>query len=245
MNRRDTLKFLAGATAFASSAGVIGAGRAFAQAPAGPFKLPPLGYANEALEPNIDAKTMQIHHDNHHATYVKTLNDLLEAAGGTASSLEQVILEAAKAGEKKLFNNAAQAWNHSFFWAAMTPAPQQPSGELLAGITQGFGDLAGLKKAFVEEGAGHFGSGWVWLVAENGGGLKVRSTHDADDTVPKPDLTPLIVCDLWEHAYYLDHQNDRKGFLEAWFDALPNWSLAAGQLAAAKGQGEPWRHPLP
>ncbi|HEY3694176.1 superoxide dismutase [Phenylobacterium sp.] len=207
------------------------------------FTLQPLPYAYDALAPVISEQTLHVHHDKHHATYVKTLNELLEKAGKTPDSLEQVIRDAAKTGEAKLFNNAAQAWNHSFFWAAMSPEKQTPTGELHAAIGQAFGDLAGLRKAFVEEGAGHFGSGWVWLAAQDGGALAVRSTHDADDTVPRPGLTPLIVCDVWEHAYYLDHQNDRKGFLEAWFDALPNWSFAAGQLCAAKGQGEPWRHP--
>jgi Fe-Mn family superoxide dismutase len=207
------------------------------------FKLPPLPYAYGALAPVMSERTLHFHHDKHHATYVKTLNELLEKSGEPAGSLEQVIRDAAKAGEAKLFNNAAQAWNHSFFWAAMSPERLTPQGDLLAAIGQGFGDVAGLKKAFVEEGAGHFGSGWVWLVAQEGGALRVRSTHDADDTVPKPGLVPLIVCDVWEHAYYLDHQNDRKAFLEAWFDLLPNWSFAATQLSAAKGQGEPWRHP--
>jgi len=208
------------------------------------FKLPDLPYAQSALEPVISARTLEFHHGKHHATYVKTLNELLEKKGQTPASLETVIQEAARSrDEAKLFNNAAQVWNHTFFWTVMTPDRQQPTGELLTAITQAFGDVAGLKKAFVEEGAAHFGSGWVWLVANAEGVLKVISTHDADDTVPKPGLTPLLVCDVWEHAYYLDHQNNRKGFLEAWFDALPNWSFAATQFAAANGRGEPWRHP--
>jgi len=108
-----------------------------------------------------------------------------------------------------------------------------------------FGSFAGLKQKFVAEGVGHFGSGWVWLTADKQARLGVCSTHDADDTVTQTELTPLIVCDLWEHAYYLDHQNDRKGYLEAWFDALPNWAFAGRQFAAALGQGEAWRHPTP
>jgi len=208
------------------------------------FTLPNLPYPHAALEPVISERTMQFHHDKHHATYVKTLNELLEQKGAPSTSLETVIQEAARSRDDvKLFNNAAQAWNHTFFWTAMTPDRQQPTGDLLTAITQAFGDLAGLKKAFVEAGAGHFGSGWVWLVANAEGALKVISTHDSDNTVPKPGLTPLSVCDLWEHAYYLDHQNDRKGFLDAWFDTLPNWSFAAAQFAAANGRGEPWRHP--
>jgi Fe-Mn family superoxide dismutase len=156
-----------------------------------------------------------------------------------------VIRQASSSGEKKLFNNAAQAWNHGFFWVAMTPSAGKPEGDLATAIAASFGDLEGLKAKFVEEGVGHFGSGWVWLVADAAGKLDVRSTHDAEDFVSKADLTPLLVCDLWEHAYYLDHQNDRKGFLGAWFDALANWSFAERQLAASTGRAEPWRYPTP
>jgi len=208
------------------------------------FALPDLPYAFDALEPVISDNTMHFHHDKHHATYVKTLNELLEKAGKSPASLEDVIREAAK-GEKKLFNNAAQAWNHSFFWVSMASKAEKPAGELDTAISQAFGDLATLKTKFVEEGVGHFGSGWVWLLSDKSGKLEIRSTHDAEDLVNHEGVTPLLVCDLWEHAYYLDHQNNRKGFLEAWFDALPNWSFAAKQFAAARGQGEVWRHPAP
>jgi Fe-Mn family superoxide dismutase len=125
----------------------------------------------------------------------------------------------------------------------MSPTPQKAEGALAAAIDAAFGDIDKLKTAFVTEGIGHFGSGWVWLVADHAGALKVISTHDAEDTVTHADLTPLLVCDLWEHAYYLDHQNNRKGFLEAWFDALPNWAFAARQYDAALGRGEAWVHP--
>ena len=209
------------------------------------FVLPDLPYAYDALGPVMSDKTLHFHHDKHHAAYVKTTNEILSKAGKSPKSLEDVIREAAKSGEKKLFNNAAQAWNHGFFWVAMTPKAAKPAGDLASAISTAFGDLAGLKAKFVEAGVGHFGSGWVWLVAETSGTLAVRSTHDAEDFVSGTNVTPLIVCDLWEHAYYLDHQNDRKGFLEAWFDALPNWSFAAKQYAAARGQGEAWRYPAP
>jgi Fe-Mn family superoxide dismutase len=210
------------------------------------FKLPPLPYAYDALAPVVSDRTFQFHHDKHHAAYVNTLNELLEKKGGGAKSLEEVIAEAANASEAKLFNNAAQTWNHTFFWDSMSPAKLTPEGDLAAAITESFGGVDQLKTAFVTEGVGHFGSGWVWLAAQAGGKkLTVVSTHDAADLVTQPDLTPLLVCDLWEHAYYLDHQNNRKGFLEAWFDALPNWKLAASQLRAARGEGEKWRHPAP
>ncbi|MBV9509637.1 MAG: superoxide dismutase [Caulobacteraceae bacterium] len=206
------------------------------------FALPDLPYAYDALQPVVSDRTLHFHHDKHHATYVNTLNELL--AGKSPQSLEAVIQEA-KGKEKKLFNNAAQAWNHAFFWLSMSPTRQSPSGELDAAIKAAFSDLAELKKAFVTEGVGHFASGWVWLVADKAGALKVISTHDAEDALGDPNLTPLLVCDLWEHAYYLDHQNNRKGFLEAWFDALPNWDFAAAQYAASRGQGEAWRYPAP
>jgi len=208
------------------------------------FVLPALPYAYDALEPVISDRTMRFHHDKHHATYVKTLNELLDDENAVGS-LEDVIREAAKKDAKKLFNNAAQAWNHGFFWVAMTGRREAPSSDVNAAIKDAFGDLGSLKKKFVEEGAAHFGSGWVWLVSGQDGKLAVRATHDADDTLTKDGLTPLLVCDLWEHAYYLDHQNDRKGFLEGWFDALPNWSFASAQYAAARGDGAPWRYPAP
>ncbi|MDB5456841.1 MAG: Superoxide dismutase [Caulobacter sp.] len=203
------------------------------------FKLPDLPYAYDALQPTVSADTLHFHHDKHHAAYVTALNGLIQP--GDSRSLEAVIRDAPPG---KLFNNAAQAWNHAFFWDSMTPTKGAPSAGLAAAIAAAFGDLAGLKTAFVTEGVGHFASGWVWLVAE-GGALKVISTHDAADTLTQPGVTPLLVCDLWEHAYYLDHQNNRKGFLEAWFDALPNWALADRQWSAAQGSGEAWRYPDP
>jgi Fe-Mn family superoxide dismutase len=207
------------------------------------FVLPDLPYAYDALSPYISERTLKFHHDKHHAAYVKTTGELVQKAGLKPESLEALIRQASQKGDKKLFNNAAQAWNHGFFWVAMTPRHEAPTGDLHDAIRAAYGDLAALKQRFVEEGAGHFGSGWVWLVADKIGSLDVRSTHDADDTLTKEGVTPLLVCDLWEHAYYLDYQNDRKGFLDAWFDHLPNWSLAASQFAAAKGAGAPWRYP--
>jgi Fe-Mn family superoxide dismutase len=203
------------------------------------YTLPDLPYAYEALEPTVSANTLHFHHDKHHAAYVTALNGLLN--GDDKGSLEEVIKTAAPG---KVFNNAAQAWNHAFFWDAMSPTKTAPGAELTAAITEAFGDLAALKTAFVTEGVGHFASGWVWLVSE-GGKLKVISTHDAATTVTQDGVTPLLVCDVWEHAYYLDHQNNRKGFLEAWFDGLANWTLADSQLAAAKGAGEAWAYPAP
>lgn len=205
------------------------------------FALPDLPYAYDALTPVISAKTMHHHHDNHHAKYVDTLNQLLKDAGAKPQSLEAVIREAAAAKNAKLFNNAAQAWNHSFFWLCMTGQAKAPAGDIAAAI-DAFGGLDAVKTAFVNEGVGHFGSGWVWLAAK-GGKLEVVSTHDGENLLTREGLTPLLVCDLWEHAYYLDHQQDRKGYIEAWFDKLADWSFAGKQLAAAKDGAEGWTYP--
>jgi len=209
------------------------------------FELPDLPYAYDALEPVISSRTMKFHHDKHHKTYVETTNILLKDAKTAQDSLESVIRGAKASGTTKLFNNAAQAWNHAFFWQAMTGQASKPSGELAAAIDGAFGSLAGLKQKFVEDGVAQFGSGWVWLTGDAQGKLRIVTTHDAGEPVEDGGAVPLLVCDVWEHAYYLDHQNDRKGFLEAWFDALPNWAFAARQLAAAQGQGQAWRYPAP
>ncbi len=209
------------------------------------FELPPLPYDHAALEPVIGRATMHLHHGKHHQKYVDTTNKLLAEKGEQPASLEDVIRGAAgKPEARKLFNNAAQAWNHTFFWTCMSPKAQAPTDGLAEAIDRHFGGLAELKAKFVELGAAHFGSGWVWLAAE-GDKLKVLDTHDGDDLLTHQGLTPLLVCDLWEHAYYLDHKNDREAFLKAWFDALPNWAFAGEQYAAAQGAGEIWRHPEP
>ena len=206
------------------------------------FTLPDLPYGYDALQPTMSSETLHLHHDKHHARYFTVMNEILAGKGGDAGSLEDVVIKAAKDGEKKLFNNAAQAWNHTFFWFCMTPDKAAPSGDLAAAIDASFGGLEGLKTKFVDEGFSHFGSGWVWLAADKSGALSIVQTHDGENLLTK-DLTPLLVADLWEHAYYVDYKNDRAAFLKAWFDALPNWAFAAQQLAAAKGQGAVWTHP--
>jgi superoxide dismutase, Fe-Mn family len=205
------------------------------------FTLPDLPYGYEALQPAMSSETLHLHHDKHHARYFTVTNEILKDRAD-AGALEDVVVKAAKAGEKKLFNNAAQAWNHTFFWNSMTPYKSQPDGDLAQAIQAAFGGQDGLKAKFVEEGGAHFGSGWVWLAADRSGALSIVQTHDGENLLTK-DLTPLLVCDLWEHAYYVDYRNDRAAFLKAWFDALPNWPFAAKQLAAAKGQGAAWKHP--
>ncbi|HEY2482315.1 MAG TPA: superoxide dismutase [Caulobacteraceae bacterium] len=209
------------------------------------FPLPDLPYRYDALAPAMSERTLHFHHDKHHHAYVEKLNGLLAKAGQSPDSLETVIANAASEGDagRSVFNNAAQAWNHGFFWNSMTPQIAAPEGQLAKAIDQSFGGLVKLSQVWVERGETHFGFGWVWLVADASGHLDVKSTHDAQDMVTERDQTPLLVCDLWEHAYYLDYQNDRKRFLQTWFDALPNWSFAAEQLAAVGRGGRGWRYP--
>ena len=208
------------------------------------FPLPPLPYAIDALDPVISAETLEAHHGRHHAGYVAKTNELAEAAGLAGEPLEDVVRRARATGDQSLFNNAAQAWNHGFFWASMGAERTVPSGDVATLIDHDFGSLADLKDRFVAEGAGHFASGWVWLVARDGR-LEVISTHDAEDTLTKPDLRPLLVCDVWEHAYYLDYKNARGEFLGWWFDELANWNFAAAQLDAAAGGAAGYRYPPP
>jgi Fe-Mn family superoxide dismutase len=208
------------------------------------FILPDLPYGYDALKPVLSDELMHLHHDKHHAGYVNNVNKMLGESGRAPSSMEDLVRESAAKGEKKLFNNAGQAWNHAFFWECMTPGGGQPQGALAEAIQSAFGGLSGLKSKFVEEGATHFGSGWAWLAAE-GGALKVFSTHDADTAITREGVTPILVCDVWEHAYYLDFKNDRKAFLEAWFDKIVNWRFAEAQFQAAKGGGQGYRYPAP
>ena len=209
------------------------------------YVLPDLPYPPDALAPFLSGDTLRTHHGKHHKAYVDKLNDLAAKAGLAGRPLEDVVREAHRRGDKPLFNNAAQAWNQAFFWRCMRPSGGDgPSGDLISAIDESFDGLQALRDAFVEEGVGHFGAGWVWIVMGSDG-LQVVSTHDADDTIVKEGLFPLLVCDLWEHAYYLDYKNDRQSFLERWFDNVANWDFAAAQFAAADGQGEGFRYPAP
>ena len=210
------------------------------------FRLPDLAYGYGALSPVLSERTLRFHHDRHHRAYLRTLNSLIKASGeDEALRLEALIVQAADRGNQKLFNAAAQSWNHSFFWLSMSSSSFRPHGDLGESIEAGFLSLSGLRDAVAAEGAAHFGSGWVWLLAEPDGGLRVRATHDAHGPVGEAGITPLLVCDLWEHAYYLDHQDDRRGFLESWFDGLANWEFAERQYASLRGEAEVWTHPAP
>jgi Fe-Mn family superoxide dismutase len=203
--------------------------------------LPPLPYGYTELQPVLSEATMRTHHDKHHARYVETLNRLLSEGSSPVRSLEDIVRDAAGSGPSGRFNNAAQAWNHGFFWESMTPRPTSIGG-MLTGAVMEFGGFDTLRTRFIAEGTTHFASGWVWLVAK-GPTLSVISTHDAGTVLTEAGLTPLLVCDLWEHAYYLDYRQDRAVWLAAWWDKLANWVFAQRQYGAALGQDGGWRYP--
>jgi Fe-Mn family superoxide dismutase len=198
------------------------------------FELPALPYEKNALEPHMSANTFDFHHGKHHNTYVVNLNKLLEGSPLEGKSLEDIITatagDASKAG---MFNNAAQVWNHTFFWNSMSPnGGGAPTGDLAAKIDEAFGSLDGFKEKFKEAGATQFGSGWAWLVVGDGGKLEIVKTPNAENPMTQG-KTPLLTCDVWEHAYYLDYQNRRPDFLAAFLDNLVNWDFAAENLANA------------
>jgi Fe-Mn family superoxide dismutase len=196
------------------------------------FTLPKLPYAEDALAPVISAKTISFHYGKHHATYVKTLNELITGTPYEELSLEQIVVRAAgdkDAAAKKIFNNAAQAWNHDFYWHSMTPKGGAPTAKIKEALDKSFGGLDAFKKAFSQAAVGQFGSGWAWLVKGKDGGLKIETTSNADTPIAHGG-TPLLVADVWEHAYYLDYQNRRPDHVTAWLDKLVNWSFAEKNL---------------
>ncbi|MDP9196598.1 MAG: superoxide dismutase [Pseudomonadota bacterium] len=197
------------------------------------FELAPLPYARDALEPVISAKTMDFHYGKHHQTYVTNLNNLVKDTPLAGKSLEEVIKathdDPARQG---IFNNAAQVWNHDFFWKSMKKGGGGAMpGALEKKIVADFGSVDAFREAFTQAGLTQFGSGWAWLEVDNGK-LKVTKTPNAHTPVAHG-RQALIVCDVWEHAYYLDYQNRRGDFLKAFLDSLVNWDFAAEQLAKA------------
>ncbi|MFN4282987.1 MAG: superoxide dismutase [Alphaproteobacteria bacterium] len=198
-----------------------------------PFKLPALPYAEDALQPHVSARTFQFHHGKHHKTYVETLNKLIDGTKYADMALEEIIratADADKGDEKKIFNNAAQVWNHAFFWHCMSPhGGGEPDGDLLARIKKDFGGLDEFRAKFKEAATGQFGSGWAWLIKENGK-LAVIATPNAVTPIAKKGQTPLLTCDVWEHAYYLDYQNERPKFVETFLRQLVHWHMAERAL---------------
>jgi Fe-Mn family superoxide dismutase len=194
------------------------------------YELPPLPYADTALEPIYSAKTISFHHGKHHKAYVDNLNKLVANTRIDGLPLESVIDIAAKNSEMTgVFNNAAQIWNHTFFWNSMKPGGGgKPSGALAKMIDEAFGSYEKFAEQFKAAAVGRFGSGWAWLVVD-GGALKIVSTPNAETPITKGQ-TPLITVDVWEHAYYLDYQNRRPDFVQAFLDKLVNWDFAAANL---------------
>ncbi|WP_420431762.1 superoxide dismutase [Hyphobacterium sp.] len=193
--------------------------------------LPDLPYAQDALAPHISAETLNFHHGKHHASYVSKMNKAIEGTDKESLSLEDLVLKADSEGDQGLFNNAAQTWNHTFYWNSMKPkGGGAPSGDLADRIDRDFGSLEGFKNAFSEAGAGQFGSGWAWLIVKDGK-LAVRKTLNADTPLTEAGAVPLLTMDVWEHAYYLDYQNKRPDYIETFLDKVVNWDFAAENLA--------------
>ena len=192
------------------------------------FQLPDLPYGKEALAPSISAKTLEFHHGKHHAAYVTKLNAAVEGTKFENMPIEELVRSIDTAPPEKrgaIFNNGAQHLNHSFYWKSMGPDGGQPSGELEKAITLAFGSVDAFREKFANEAINHFASGWAWLVKKTDGGLAVISTHDADTAIAHGH-TPLLTCDVWEHAYYIDYQNRRPDYLEAFWKVV-NWDFVA------------------
>lgn len=212
------------------------------------FKLPDLPYPLDALEPHISAQTMGIHHGKHHAAYINKLNEALKARAEAPKTMEEVVRLAVREKDAKLFNNAAQAWNHGFFWQSLAPEKQaEPQGDLRNALDSAFGSLSAFRDEAKKKGEAHFASGWLWLVSDAQGAVSLRDLHDADTPIAHDGLTALLVCDLWEHAYYLDYKNERGKFLDAFLNSLANWRFAEAQYAAvraANADTRGWRFPV-
>jgi Fe-Mn family superoxide dismutase len=198
----------------------------------GPFQLAPLPYKEDALAPHISANTISFHYGKHHAGYVEKLNKgISSSAKYDNKSLEDVIqISSQHADDVGVFNNAAQAWNHAFYWKSMKPGGGgEPTGKLADAIKEGCGNFAAFKNQFGEASNTLFGSGWCWLVSE-GGKLRIVRTSNADTPITKGQK-PLLVLDVWEHAYYLDVQNKRADYVSAFLEKLVNWDFAAQNFA--------------
>ncbi|HSH42925.1 MAG TPA: Fe-Mn family superoxide dismutase [Arenicellales bacterium] len=189
-------------------------------------KLPDLPYAKDALSPYISAETLEYHHGKHHQAYVDKLNNLIPGTEYEDMELEDIVRKAPAGG---LFNQAAQVWNHTFYWNSMSPdGGKEPSGDLGSAIKSAFGSYDDFKQQFQEKAVGNFGSGWTWLVAKSDGKLDIVNTDDAENPM-RQDLKPILTCDVWEHAYYIDYRNARPKYVEAFFN-LVNWDFAARNL---------------
>jgi len=205
------------------------------------IKLPELPYAMDSLEPHISTDTMELHYGTHHRGYVDKLNKLIKGTHFEDMPLEQVIVSARESAEIDILNNAAQAWNHAFFWQSLSPTGQsEPVGRIRDLIEDEFGDIDEFKEKFRAAATTQFGSGWTWLVLD-AGKLRIMSTTNADSPIGTH-MTPLLTLDVWEHAYYLDYQNERARYVDAFLDKLIDWRFAldnvqVGEKGEEKKQG--------
>ena len=190
------------------------------------FELPPLPYARDALAPHISAETLDFHHGKHHQTYVTNLNNLAKGTEFEAMALEDVV----RKSQGGMFNNAAQIWNHTFYWNSLSPkGGGEPAGKLADAIRKSFGSFQEFKDKFSQAAIGTFGSGWAWLVQRPDGTLGIVSTSNAATPLTGADR-PLLTCDVWEHAYYIDYRNARAKYVESFWN-LVNWEFATAQMA--------------
>jgi Fe-Mn family superoxide dismutase len=190
------------------------------------IELPALPYARDALAPHISAETLDYHYGKHHQAYVTNLNNLIKGTQLESADLETIV----KNSQGGMFNNAAQVWNHTFYWNSLSPkGGGDPSGKLADAIVKTFGGVAQFKEEFTKTAVGTFGSGWAWLVQRADGSLGLVSTSNAATPITGTDR-PLLTCDVWEHAYYIDYRNARPKYVEAFWN-LVNWEFAAGQMA--------------
>jgi superoxide dismutase, Fe-Mn family len=201
-----------------------------------PFALPELPFVHDALDPVMSAETLGFHHGKHHQAYIDKTNELVAAdASLSGASLTKVIRAAQREGNAKLFNNSAQAWNHSFFWQCLAPPEgQAPEGKLAKLIEDGFGSTEAMLAKLKDEAVNHFASGWAWLVLDRGT-LRITSLHDADTPVAHEGMAPLFTLDVWEHAYYIDYRNARPKFADEVLAKIVNWEFVAQNL---DGRGE-------
>ena len=192
------------------------------------IELPALPYARDALAPTISEETIDYHYGKHHNAYVVNLNKLIDGTADADKSLEEII----KSSSGGVFNNAAQIWNHTFYWNSLAPnAGGAPTGELAAAIDTAFGSFDEFKAKFSASAAGNFGSGWTWLVKNADGSLAIVNTSNADTPITDESITPLLTVDVWEHAYYVDYRNARPEYLKKFWD-IANWGFAAANCAA-------------
>jgi superoxide dismutase, Fe-Mn family len=252
MTRRQAIKTttLASAALVALPGAIAQTNSAAPAAASGPFTLPPLPYAYDALEPHIDVETMHIHHDKHHAAYVANLNKAVTSAPGLSrKSVEDLLKDLNSIPESirtAVRNNGGGHYNHSLLWLMMKPnGGGEPTGDLAKAIDVSFGNFSTFKENLSKAALGQFGSGWAWLVLDNGGanlGLKIESTPNQDSPIsqtasvldgPLKFKTPLLGLDVWEHAYYLKHQNKRADYIAAWWNVV-NWDFVSERYAKAK-----------